>query len=439
MLLFLIVSAGSFSLLTYSRYLQAIHMTLPFLPSEYHVLSSTVGISAEPTRDAFQSAFDSTMKAIQCTGNLTPTSTSTPKRAYELLVNSNWLDAPNLLQVQTLLLLLLESSNRGSQVIYGGHGNSPWQYLAEALAKSRDVDHFSAALGPPPARPDKHYLMFRASILSMIILDAFLALANKRQGSSMDHTLTAVWDQDLSIVDQRCYKLARLARILSRLAHTKITDSQNDFELHRPTRITGSTSKALRIRPEQTDIILRLKASDLDLLQAHEIPDDPVLTMAFWYTRVQIEITYYPLAKAENILYPLRRIVEQLGNACGSFSSPITHHFSGLAAHLLIQLCTFADTKKEASALLMQLSDVLQVLATPEDTQSFSAGIRAIIARQRASMFGAPTVGLDQLANAAAGSHGGSNNVARVQKTSITSFDGSELNQDGYLVGLFLQ
>lgn len=427
-------------LLILISYIQSIHMTLPFLPREYHVLRSTVGNAAEPTRQAFQGAFDCTMKSVQYIGNPVALLACTPKRAYELVVNSNWMDAHNLVQVQSLLLLLLESSNRGSQVIHGGHGNSPWQYLNEAATKFKDVDQFSAASGPPPANPGKYYLISRAVILSMIILDAFLALGNKKQGSSMDPALMTVWEQDLGIVGQRCYKLARLARILSRLAHTKVIDSQDDYGLHRPTRITGSASKALRIRPGDIDIIQRLKDTDMDLLQSHEIPDDPVLAMAFWYTRIQIEITYYPLAKACHILYPLRRIIEQLGHARGFFSSPITHHFSGLAAHLLIQLCTFTDTKDEASKLSILLSNTLHGLVNPRDTQSFDAGIRDVIAHKRASTFSEPSsAGLQHLAHVAVGSHARSNDEANDQMSANTSFSGSRLSQDGYLIGLLSQ
>lgn len=69
-------------------------------------------------------------------------------------------------------------------------------------------------------------------------------------------------------------------------------------------------------------MIQRLQDTDIELLQSHEIPDDPVLVMTFWYSRIQIEITYHPLAKANHILYPLRRINEQLGYVRGC---PITH------------------------------------------------------------------------------------------------------------------
>lgn len=412
-------------------------MTLPFLPREYHVLRSTVGNAAEPTKEAFQGAFACTMKSIQYTGNPASLLAYTPKRAYELFVNSNWMDTHNLVQMQSLLLLLLESSNRGSQVIHGGHGNSPWQYLDEAISKSKDVDQFSAALGLPPANPDKDYLISRAVVLSLIILDAFLALGDKKQGSSMDPTRTTVWEQDLGIVGQRCYKLARLARILSRLACTKIIDSQDDCELHRPTRVAGRASKVLCIRPGDVDVIERLKDADMELLQSHEIPDDPVLAMAFWYSRIQIEITYYPLAKANHILYPLRRIIEQLGNARGC---PITHHFSGLAAHLLIQLCTFTDTRGEAKKLLILLSNTLQDLVNSEDTQSFDAGIRDVVARKRAAISSEPSsAGLQHLADVAAGSRGTSSGESNDHISASKSFNGSRLSQDGYLMGLLFQ
>jgi hypothetical protein len=432
-------------------------MTLPFLPRDINILRAALGESAGPTREAFIAAFECTMRAVQFTGMVDLPGQYTPKKAYECLVNSNWMDTPNLLQLQALLLLLLESTNRGALVIHGGHGNSPWQYLAEAVNKGKAIDQFNLSFLPPPTEPDTHYTISRSIVLSMTILDAFLALGSKKQGSAMEPSLVTIWDQDMSIVGQRCYKLARMARILSRLAHTRITDSRDDYDLHRPTRVTGSMSKPLRLMPEDTDVILRLKTTDIDLLQAQEIPDDPVLQMAFWYTRAQIEVTYYPLAVASNLFHPIRRIVEHLSQEAlsGHSSSPITYHFSALAAHLLIQLCDFANTKDEATSLLEALDDALQSLISPQDSQSFDAGIRDVVSRKRAQLLGSntsPTMGLEHLANAAVGTDNVGSADAALQAAAEAaakaaqamhmstgvSFDGGLLSQDGYLTGLLV-
>jgi hypothetical protein len=434
-------------------------MTLPFLPRDVNILRGALAESTTPTRDAFQAAFKCTLNAVQFTGHIEDPVEYTPKRAYELLVNSNWMDAPNLLQLQALLLLVLESAHRGTHVIQGGHGNTPWQYLAEALDKGKSIDQFSIAFAPPRAEPDTHYLISRSIVLSMTILDAFFALGHKKQGLAMDRSLVTMWDQDVNFVGQRCYRLAHMARVLSRLSLTRIAESQDDYELHRPTRVTGTASKPLRVMPGDTDIILRLKTADIDLLQAREVPDDPILQMAFWYTRAQIEVTYYPLAIAKNILQPIRRIVELLGQipAPGASSSPIIHHFSGLAAHLLIQLCDFANTKDEASMLLVSLKAALKNMISYYDRSSFDAGILRVVEAKTKNLLGSstsPAMGLEHLADVAvAGTNyeqqgGGSTDAAlqaaaeaaakaaQAHMSSSISFDGSLLSQQGYLEAL---
>jgi hypothetical protein len=383
----------------------SVHMTLPFLPRDANILRAALGESSVPTKDAFIAAFECTMQGAQFSALAELTTQITPKKAYELFVNSNWMDSPNLLQVQALLLLLIESSNRGNVVIHGGNGNSPWQFLNEAVSKGKSIDLFTYALYPPPEEPDSFYQVSRSIVLTMTILDAFLSLGNKKLGAALEPYLVTVWDGDINIVGQRTYMLARMARILSGLAHTRITDSRDDHDLHRPTRVTGSSSKPVRIMPEDTHIILRLKQQDQDLLQSRELPDDPVLQMAFWYTRAQIEVTYYPLTTASKILFPVRRIVELLHDHMASSPNPLSCHFAGFAAHLLFQLTDFANTKDEASNLLDLLDNTLTTQVPPSDNSSFEAGIRNAVQRKRDSLINgtSPRMSLEHLANAAVG------------------------------------
>jgi hypothetical protein len=434
----------------------SVHMTLPFLPRDPGILRAALMESSAPTKDAFIAAFECTLHSSQYSplSELTNQPPTPPKRAYELFVNSNWMDSPNLLQVQALLLLLLESSNRGNVVIHGGHGNSPWQFLNEAVSKGKTVDLFTYALYPPPEEPDSFYQVSRSIVLTMTILDAFLSLGNKKLGAALEPSLVTIWEADMAIVGQRTYMLARMARILSGLAHTRITDSRDDHDLHRPTRVTGNSSKPVRIMPEDTHIMLRLKNGDQDLLQSRELPDDPVLQMAFWYTRAQIEVTYYPLATAQNILFPVRRIVELLHHMSTS-PSPLSHHFAGFAAHLLFQLTDFANTKDEASNLLEMLDNTLTAHVPAHDSQSFEAGIRNAVQRKRDSLLNgtSPRMSLEHLANAAVGnadSGSGQDSAlqaaaeaaaqaAQLHMSSFKNFDGASLSQDGYLTALLVQ
>jgi hypothetical protein len=430
-------------------------MTLPFLPRNPDILRASLTESSQATKDAFIAAFECTMHGTQFSPLSELTTQYTPKRAYELFVNSNWMDSSNLVQVQALLLLLIESSNRGTMVIHGGNGNSPWQFLNEAVSKGKSIDLFTYALYPPPEEPDTHYIVSRSTVLTMTILDAFLSLGNKKLGSALEPSLITIWDADIGLVGQRTYLLARMARILTRLAHTKIADSRDDHDLHRPTRITGSTAKPVRIMPEDTDVILRLKTADQDLLQSRELPDDPVLQMAFWYTRAQIEITYFPMATAQNVLFPVRRIVELLNQM--NAPNPLTYHFSAFAAHLLFQLCEFGNTKDEAMILLEILDNTLAAQVPPHDSQSFDAGIRDVVRGKRTMILSgadtSPTMGLEHLANAAVGSgESGTQDsgsalqaaaeaaakAAQLHMSTAVNFDGSLLSQDGYLTALLV-
>ncbi|KAF2429349.1 hypothetical protein EJ08DRAFT_735111 [Tothia fuscella] len=440
-----------------NAYFVFVHMTLPFLSRDASIIRRSLQEATPATKDSFVAAFECTMHGTLFSPLSELTTQYTPKRAYELFVNSNWMDTANLIQVQSLLLLLIESSNRGTQVIHGGNGNSPWQFLNEAVNKGKSIDLFTYALYPPPEEPDNHYVVSRSIVLTITILDAFLSLGNKKLGSALEPSLVTMWEADIQILGQRTYLLARMARILTRLAHTRIADSRDDHDLHRPTRVTGSTSKPVRIMPEDTDVILRLKTADQDLLQSRELPDDPVLQMAFWYTRAQIEITYYPMATAQNILFPVRRIVELLSQMTAP--NPLTYHFSAFAAHLLLQLCAFANTKDEAMVHLQALDETLSSQVPAHDSQSFDAGIRDVVRNKRGALLSgsdtSPTMGLEHLANAAVGSEEPNGGVqdsssalraaaeaaakaAQLHMSSAVNFDGSSLSQDGYLTALLV-
>jgi hypothetical protein len=443
------------------------HMTLPFLPRDPGILRAALGESSVPTKDAFIAAFECTMHGTQLSPLSELTNQVSPKRAYELFVNSNWMDSPNLLQVQALLLLLMESSNRGNVVIHGGNGNTPWQFLNEAVSKGKSIDLFTYALYPPAGEPDSFYMVSRSIVLTMSILDAFLSLANKKLGSALQPCLVTIYEGDMAIVGQRTCMLARMARILSGLTQIRITDSpdaRDDHDLHRPNRVIGSSSKLIRIKPEDTDVILRLKQQDQDLLLNHNIPNDPVLQMAFWYTRAQIEVTYYPLATASGIIFPIRRIVDllqdELNHSMSTSPNPLSYHFAGFAAHLLLQLTDFANTKDEASNLLEVLDTNLAAQVPIQDTTSFIAGIRNVVQRKREGLLmgTSPTMGLEHLANAAVGNadtgsgsgSGGQDSAlqaaaeaaaqaAQLHMSSFKNFDGASLSQDGYLTALLVQ
>jgi hypothetical protein len=181
---------------------------------------------------------------------------------------------------------------------------------------------------------------------------------------------------------------------------------------------------------------------------------DSVVQLAYWYMSLVLENTFWPIASADVLLDRISHIitgVERLDSV-----HLLMHHFTGFAAHILLQLADYADTKDQALSLLERLDDFMQLNISTGDAHSFDAVIRDIVHSKRTELRPAaatsPTMGLEHLANAAVNTSGNESainpedgGVAAAAEAAAKAaqlhmgareFKGEYLSQEGYLAGL---
>jgi hypothetical protein len=245
-----------------------------------------------------------------------------------------------------------------------------------------------------------------------------------------------------------------LARILQRLNNVRIDEDGADSGLQLPPRNGIDRSKRIHLTSDNINIIANFKEMTLDALVAYLPLSDPVLQMAFWYTRLQIEVHYFPLAVAKSLIYPCKKIVGFLAQQAGigwlASTCPLTFHFSGLTAHVIIQLYAFSDTRAEAMQMLESLENSLQVIVPASDAHSFDAGVRDAVARQRAliaaqslpgqspSHYNSTTTGPQVNGTSNDALQAASEAAAKAAKEQMNVFQGHQLSREGYLTSLLV-
>lgn len=137
---------------------------------------------------------------------------------------------------------------------------------------------------------------------------------------------------------------------------------------------------------------------------------NPMLPLMLFYVRIQLELRLWPLAEANNLLRPAEFMAQRLAQL--EAPNPLTYHFAAQAAHVLLQLAEFSDTRAEAEGLLDLLEEGINAYLPAADTTSFDALVRDVLQRRRtggataasaaaAATAAAAAAGLEHLANAA--------------------------------------
>ena len=129
-----------------NEYYRVIHQTFPLLPNNKNRLRQRLGECPASLREAFLAALDCYMRTF-------PTTTLPPnigypqalKRAAELLAKypfdnpSTHTNATNLVYLQTLLIMSLESDNHGPATIRGQAGPSRAEWLGRAAGVAGQI------------------------------------------------------------------------------------------------------------------------------------------------------------------------------------------------------------------------------------------------------------------------------------------------------------
>ena len=129
------------------EYYRIIHQTFPLLPSNKNKLRQKLADCPTSLREAFLTALDCLMRTFPTT-TLQPSSNYAPalKKAAELLAKypfdnpSSHTPATNLVYLQTLLLMALESDNHGPATIRGHAGPSRAEWLGRAAGVAGQLE-----------------------------------------------------------------------------------------------------------------------------------------------------------------------------------------------------------------------------------------------------------------------------------------------------------
>lgn len=211
----------------------------------------------------------------------------------------------------------------------------------------------------------------RRSILCAGLLDVLTGCAYSDHSvglESLEEYLNAC-PEDLTRFGPRFFGLTRLASVLRKVKGLKLKYIFSDDNM------VGAELVENALNPSNVSVLRIVKGFILHSLEEFQLTSgyqsDPILCTAFWYTRLIIELQIYPLVMLHDLLLGLNRIIE------GLHSLPdlniLTHHFTGLATHLLIQLTSFEDTKHEAAALLDTLYNILSRWMSKDDGRATSS------------------------------------------------------------------
>jgi hypothetical protein len=171
-----------------------------------------------------------------------------------------------------------------------------------------------------------------------------------------------------------------------------------------------------------------------------------------YYVRLQIELRVWPVASSRNLLAAARSTIGTLAKL--ATPNPLTHHFAAQAARVLLQLADFSDTRDEAESLIGELEYAVNKYVPAEDTTSFDALVREVLARRRerransaaAAAAAATASPLEQMVEATITEDGGvaaaaeaavaAAAVAQAQMGSMRKFDGELMDRSGYVNAL---
>jgi hypothetical protein len=352
-------------------YYSSIHSVFPFLPNQPSQCMDYRTAMPNATRDAF----DAIPKLTLQTRRAGETNITALQEAHELLNTATMADSHSLYHVQTLLLLYFEANQQGVQTLQGRQGPTPKMYLHQAIETAKLAGIFQ----PDGSKSERELdalqqSLMRPTVITLWILDAFENIGGRLPNgpiTSMNPILQSPVDHER--YGNRLYRLSRLTTILGRLCQTSLVSPSADGAVEAASSRFGLPRGF--VFADDADALQEYR--DTLLYNLEEFPlnsgmkEDYVLNLAFWYTWLAAEAWLAPIARGETLFLAAKMIVDGLpgylvvvrgeNGAQGALSihSPLTAHFSGIAAHVLVQLAQTQEFQGRALQMLGLLEVVL--------------------------------------------------------------------------------
>lgn len=432
------------------EYYRIIHQTFPLLPHSKNNLRRRLADCSVSLREAFLMALECTMRTFPSpTSTLTANNSYAPmmKRAAELLAGypfdnpSGHTNATNLVYLQTLLLMALESDNHGPATIRGQAGPSRSEWLGRAAGVAGQLE---INLVRPRERfvtegdPDSEERLSRRVWWVLFILDRWHA-SSTADLLKLPENSVVLLPEDQILLGESTYHLARLSFIIGHLASILTTTKTPETNVMAP----SNPASAL-----------------LGLTLAGEIDRFRESVESVWGTLNLVHLCYHHCHLLIKRLNPTTEPTEMIGHAVKVATvlnqrqtpiTPLNHHFAALSAMTLCELVDIPKTRAEATKGIEQISEALGLgrgFAGHEQSTGWDSAIRELVLLKKAKLQedrekeAAGGVGEDGVAQ---GGGSGSTTAAEgnVSATSVVGgdgrrgkFDPTMLTRYGYLTAL---
>lgn len=369
------------------------------------------------------------------------------KRAAELLAGypfdnpSTHTSGTNLVYLQTLLLMALESDNHGPATVRGQAGPSRAEWLGRAAGVAGQLE---INLIRPRARfvtegdPDSEERLARRVWWVLFVLDRWHA-SSTADLLKLPENSVVLLPEDQILLGESTYHLARLSFIIGHLAAILTTTKTPE------TNVMAPTNPASQL---------------LGLTLAGEIDRFRESVESVWGSLNLVHLSYHHCHLLIKRLNPTTEPTELIGHAVKVATvlnqrqtpiTPLNHHFAALSAMTLCELVDIDKTRAEASRGIEQLAEALGLgrglAGHPEYSSGWDSAIRDLILAKKARL---QTAAVD-------GQHGGYSNVdgggvasgtatpvegnvaataAGVENGRSIKFDPTMLTRYGYLTAL---
>lgn len=412
------------------EYFRLIHQTFPLLPNNKNRLRQRLAECPASLREAFLVALDCLMRTFPTT-SLPPNANYAQalKKAAELLAKypfdnpSTHTNATNLVYLQTLLLMALESDNHGPATIRGQAGPSRAEWLGRAagVAGQLEINVIrTSSQSVMEGDRDSEERLARRVWWVLFILDRWHA-SSTADLLKLPENSVVLLPEDQILLGESTYHLARLSFIIGHLAAILTTTKTPSTDVMAPSNPASSL---------------------LGLTLAGEIDRFRESVESVWGSLNLVHLSYHHCHLLIKRLNPNTEPTELVGHAVKVATvlnsprtpvTPLNHHFGALAAMTLCELADVTKTRAEALKGLDHLAAALgegRGLAGKQKSEGWDGAIRELVLGKRERMQGAGgnDSALGRLADAAAGDAGGDNGSG--------NFDPTYLTRYGYLTAL---
>ncbi|KAH9818959.1 GAL4-like Zn(II)2Cys6 (or C6 zinc) binuclear cluster DNA-binding domain [Teratosphaeria destructans] len=382
------------------EYYRIIHQTFPLLPSSKHRLRQKLGECPASLREAFLAALDCLMRTFPTT--TLPANPGYPqalKKTAELLARypfdnpSTHTNSTNLVYLQTLIMMALESDNHGPATIRGQAGPSRAEWLGRAAGVAGQLEInviHSGAQSIMEGDRDSDERLARRVWWVLFILDRWHA-SSTADLLKLPENSVVLLPEDQMLLGESTYHLARLSFIIGHLAAILTTTKTPSTDVMAPSNPASSL---------------------LGLTLAGEIDRFRESVESVWGSLNLVHLSYHHCHLLIKRLNPQTEPTELVGHAVKVATvlnsrltpvTPLNHHFGALAAMTLCELC---------------------------DSEGWDGAVREMVVGKVQKILGAEGgaavgAGLQDLANAATGAMGLGE-----------GFDPTMLTRYGYLTAL---